>query len=64
MWDEVRGVRASKGKVETAIKFWREDVKVADYSEDLGIDGRRILKSILGKYGSSEIIYVPYDGVC
>lgn len=57
-------MRASKGKVETAIKFWREDVKVADYSEDLGIDGRRILKSILGKYGSSEIIYVPYDGVC
>jgi hypothetical protein len=30
-------------------KFWSENLKVRDHSEGLGIDGRIILKWILGK---------------
>jgi hypothetical protein len=30
-------------------KFWSEDLKGGDYSDDLGTDGRMILHCILGK---------------
>jgi hypothetical protein len=30
-------------------KFWLEHVKGRDCSEDLGVDGKMILKCILGK---------------
>jgi hypothetical protein len=32
-------------------KFWSENPKGRDYSEDLGVDRRIILKLILVKYG-------------
>jgi hypothetical protein len=31
------------------IVFWLESLKGRDHSEDLGVDGRIILKRILGK---------------
>jgi hypothetical protein len=31
--------------------FWVEYLKVSDYSEDLGVEGRIILERILGKWG-------------
>jgi hypothetical protein len=31
--------------------FWMESLKGRDHSQDLGIDGRKMLKWILGKYG-------------
>jgi len=37
-------------------KFWSENLKVRDYMDDLGIDGRIILEWILGKWeGSCEL---------
>jgi hypothetical protein len=32
-------------------KFWPENLKGRDQSEDIGVDGRIILEWILGKYG-------------
>jgi hypothetical protein len=32
-------------------KFWLDSLKGGDHSENLGIDGRTILRWILGKYG-------------
>jgi hypothetical protein len=32
-------------------KFWSENLKGRDHSEDLGIDGKIILEWILGKQG-------------
>jgi hypothetical protein len=32
-------------------KFWSENLKGRDYSEDLGVDGKIILEWILGKHG-------------
>jgi hypothetical protein len=32
-------------------RFWLENHNEREHSEDLGIDGRTILKSVLGKYG-------------
>jgi hypothetical protein len=33
------------------IKFWSENLKGSDHSEDLGVDGKIILEWILGKLG-------------
>jgi hypothetical protein len=33
------------------IKFWSENLKGRDHSEDLGVDGKIILGRILDKYG-------------
>jgi hypothetical protein len=33
------------------IQLWSESPKGRDHLEDLGVDGRKILKSILEKYG-------------
>jgi len=30
-------------------KFWSQNLKRRDYSEDLGVDGKTILSRILGK---------------
>jgi hypothetical protein len=30
-------------------KFWLESLKESDHLEDLGVDGRKILKCIFGK---------------
>jgi len=30
-------------------EFWSENLKVRDYSEDLGVEGRKILELILRK---------------
>jgi hypothetical protein len=32
-------------------KFWSENLKGRDYSEDLGVDGKIILEYISGTYG-------------
>jgi hypothetical protein len=32
--------------------FWSENLKGRDYLEELGVDGRKILERILGKYGA------------
>jgi hypothetical protein len=39
------------GRYEMRTKFWLGSLKGRDYSEDLGLGGTIILKSILGKSG-------------
>jgi hypothetical protein len=38
-------------KLEMHTKFWSENLKGKDHSEDLDVDGKIILEWILGKYG-------------
>jgi hypothetical protein len=45
----VQEVVASIGRMEKVIKSWTENLKATDYLKDLGIDGRRILKSVSRK---------------
>jgi hypothetical protein len=36
-------------------KFWSENLKGRDHSEDMGIDGKIILQRMLGKYGGKTL---------
>jgi len=36
-------------------KFWSEDLKGRDHSEDLGVDGKLILVRILGEIGCEGV---------
>jgi hypothetical protein len=38
--------------------FWLENLKERGHSEDLGVDGRLILESIIGKWG--EKVWTRY----
>jgi hypothetical protein len=37
-------------RVEMYIRFWSENPKERDHSEDLGVDGNIIVQRVLGKY--------------
>jgi hypothetical protein len=39
-------------------KFWSENLKGRDHSEDTGVDGRKILERILGKYGEGIVDWI------
>jgi hypothetical protein len=42
--DEMRGACSTHGQMSNVYKFWLENLKVRDHSEDLGIDRRIILE--------------------
>jgi hypothetical protein len=42
---------AHMGEMRNASKIWSTNLTGRDHSEDLGIDGKKILEWILGKYG-------------
>jgi hypothetical protein len=41
---------AHGGRLQMSTKYWLESLKGRNRSEDLGVDGRRKIKCILGKY--------------
>jgi hypothetical protein len=45
------GKVAHMGEMKMNSKFWSENLKGRDHSEDLGMDGKIILEWILGKQG-------------
>jgi hypothetical protein len=47
-WD-VRGIEHAWKRREMHTKFWSENLKGRDYSDDLGVEGKVILKWIFGK---------------
>jgi hypothetical protein len=40
---------APMGEMKIHTKFWSENLKGRDHSEDLGVDGRIMMKCMLGK---------------
>jgi hypothetical protein len=42
--EEIKGHVACMGKFRNTYKFWSENPKVRDHSEDVGVDGRIILE--------------------
>jgi hypothetical protein len=49
MDDEMDMTCGMHGRDDVCIQFWLKSLKVSDYLEDIGIDGRIILKCILEK---------------
>jgi hypothetical protein len=50
------------GKWEMRVKFWFETPKKTHYSEDLGADGRVILKCIPRKYSKTLWTELKWSG--
>jgi hypothetical protein len=47
--DEMGGHVVRMGEMRMHTKFWSENLKGRDYSEDLGVDGKMILEWTKGK---------------